>query len=491
MSRPWQGAVRAVAVLAVGGALVAASSQVPGTLSLGTPLSAVAEAAPRLVAVQSASLSCPGPETEGLANVPPVAGVTTVLAAAAPAPALAGVDLSAGPGRLGVQSTPSGTALGQADQRAVVVSGTLQGASVGQVTATGSLAPGTGALQTWLQTQGDDRALVTTPCTVARADQWLVAGGGESTRRERLVVTNPGANSVSADVTVLGAGGPIASANGKNVAVPPHGRVTLLLDALVGPETTPVVHVAATGGVVTAVLQDSWIDGAVGRGADDATPTDDPATEQVIPAAFVGGPSRVRIGVPGSDESVVQVRVLTAAGPQALPGEGVVRVPAGAVRDVDLSALPAGAYAVQVRSDHPVVAGAMLERRGDGKGQSDFAWTASTAPIPVMTGTPLPAAATGTLMLVGTGAPAGATVVTVSAAGAVASRDVPVSADGVAVVDVSGLSQVWVLRTAGTLRAGVALTLADQAGAPPLFSIVPLGPLPVSVLQVPAREVRR
>ena len=73
MSRPWPGVVRAVAVLAVGGALVAASSQVPGTLSLGTPLSAVAEAAPRLVAVQSASLSCPGPETEGLANVPPVA----------------------------------------------------------------------------------------------------------------------------------------------------------------------------------------------------------------------------------------------------------------------------------------------------------------------------------------------------------------------------------------------------------------------------------
>lgn len=491
MTPAWKSAVRAAATVLAGGGLVVAAGSVPGTVSLRGPLTTVADNAPRLVPVQSAALSCPGPETEGLQGVAAIAGTSTVVAATAPAEALNDVAVSSGPGALQVRAMPAATMLGQSQQRTRGVAAAVQGPTVAEVTASGSLAPGLAAMQTWLQSEGDDRALVTAPCSPAKAELWLVAGGGESTRREHITLVNPGANSVSADVAVLGAGGSIASANGRDVAVPPRGRVTLLLDALVGPEQFPVVHVTATGGVLTAVLEDSWVEGAVGRGADDATPSADPSTEQVIPAAYVSGPARLRVAVPGSDEAVVQARVLTADGPQPLPGEGVLRIPGGSVRDIDLGSLSAGAYAVQVRADRPVVAGAMLERRGDGSGQSDLAWTTSTAPIPVLAGTPLPDGFSASLMLVGTGEPAGATVVTVSGTGAEAVKDVAVQADSVSVVDVSGAAQVWVRQTSGVLRAGVALSLADIPGATPLFSVLPLRPIAVNVTQVPVREVQR
>jgi hypothetical protein len=487
----WTGAVRAFATLAVGAGLVVAADQVPGTYSVGAPVAPVVERAPELVPVTSVSLTCPGPETEGLPGIAPVAGTSTVAAALAPAEALQGITLPAGPGALQVRAMPGAAVLGTSDQRTRGVSAGLRGTTVAEVAASGSLAPGLAALQTWVQTEGDDRALVAAPCTPAKADLWLVGGGGESTRREHITLANPGANPVSADVTVLGTAGPLPSANGQDLTVPPHGRVTLLLDALVGPEKTPVVHVEATGGLVTAVLEDSWIEGAVGRGAGDAVPSADPSTEQVVPAAFLGGPARLRVAVPGPEEAVVQARMLTAEGTRPLPGEGVVRVPGGSVRDIDLSSLPAGAYAVQVRADHPVVAGAMLERRGDGTGQSDFAWTTSTAPIPVVAGTPLPDGFRGLLMLVAAGDQARATVVTVSPTGAVASKDVTVPADGLSVVDLSGAGQVWVRQTSGTLRAGVSLSLDEKAAGTPLFSIVPLGPSAVSATQVPVREVPR
>ncbi len=488
MSRLWRGVARATLVALSGGAMVAAASDLPGTAAL-RPRSAQATApVPSLVPVESVSLSCPGPETEGLGAIPPVPGRTTVLAATAPAEALADVALPGAPGRVTLAGMPGAPDLGSVAVRGRVVTGELSGPVAGRVTATGALAPGVGAIQMWLQAAGNDRALNTTPCLPPRPDIWLVGGGGESTRRERIVVANPGANAVTVDVVVHGGAGPVPSVNGSHVAVPPRGRVTLLLDAIAGGESTPAVHVTASGGAVTAVLDDSWVDGSVGRGGDDAAPADGPSLEQVLPAVFVDGPAKVRVVVPGPDEAVVQTRLLTPTGPQPLPADGVARVAGGTVRDIDLGALPAGAYAVQVRADQPVVAGAMLERRPGGP-HSDLAWTTSVAPIPVIAGGPLPPGARGQLMLVATADAAGATVVAVSREGVVSSQDVAVPADSVAVVDISGLSQVWVRQRLGTLRAGYLASLDDRSG--PLFSTVVLPPLAVSATRTPVRQVQR
>ncbi|MEP6631028.1 MAG: DUF5719 family protein [Lapillicoccus sp.] len=488
MTSAWWGIARAGVVVVAGVGLTYAATELPGTVSLTPAVEKAALQPAALAPVTSNSIGCPGPETEGLQGVPPVAGTTTVYATSPPSEALEGVDVGTSQGSVSLAAVPAGTALGQSDKRGTLVIGTLTGASAGLVTARGPLAPGLAALQTTVSTEGDDRAGVAVPCAAAKADLWLVAGGGGSTRRERVVLTNPGANTVSADVSVRGGAGLLPSTNGRNISVPPRGRASLFVDALVGPENTPVVHVVATGGVLTAVLEDSWIDGATGRGADDASPTAAPANEQVIPAVFLDGPGRLRVAVPGADETVVQARALTENGPVALPGDGVVRVPGGAVRDIDLGSVPKGAYAIQLRADHPVVGGVMVERRPAGAAQSDFGWTTSTDPVAVVAGTPLPAGARATLMLVATGEASSASVHTVAESGAVETKTYSLVADSTTTVDLAGARQVWVHRTAGTLRAGLALDLAPS-DPQPLFSLVPLNPAVVTSTQVPVRQV--
>ena len=170
--------------------------------------------------VTTNSIGCPGPETEGLQGVPPVAGTTTVYAAGPPSEALQGVDVGTGPGSVSLAAVPAGTELGQSDKQGTIVLGTLTGASAGLVTARGPLAPGLAALQTTVSTEGDDRAGVAAPCAAPKADLWLVAGGGGSTRRERVVLTNPGANPVSADVTVRGDGDTIMALSNMPLSTP-------------------------------------------------------------------------------------------------------------------------------------------------------------------------------------------------------------------------------------------------------------------------------
>ena len=482
------GLVRAGAAVVAGVGLTYAAMQVPWTTSLSADTPTAAAATATVAPVSSNLLSCPGPESEGLNGVPAVKGSTTVIAASPPTQAMQGIDVAGTTGSLTVTATPANTPVGTSDTRGGLVQGDLTGANVGQVVGSGALAAGLAGLQTTVVTEGDDRAAIATACQAPSAELWLVAGGGGSTRRERVVLTNPGANSVTADVTVLGSSGTLPSANGQNVAVPPHGRTSLLVDALVGPEATPVVHVVAAGGVLTGVLEDSWIDGATGRGADDAAPAAEPANEQVVPAAYLDGPARLRVAVPGTDEAVVQARALTKDGPVALPGDGVLRVPGGSVRELDLSAVPAGAYAIQVRADHPVVAGVMAERRPKAKGQSDFGWTTSTEPIDAIAGAPLPAGATASVMLVATGGEATATIYVVGESGNVDVRPFTVGADSTATLDVSKARQVWVRPTNGTVRAGLSLSLAP-AGADPLFTLVPLPPAVVSANQLPVRQI--
>jgi hypothetical protein len=484
--------VRTVLAVAVGAGLVVAAASLPGTATIGTTGTAQStpSASASVVPVRLTELTCPGPETEGIPGVPAVSGGTsTVLAAAAPAEAIGGLGVGTSPGSLTVTARPQGIQLATGGSRTRLVSGTLTGPTIGSVTGTGSLAPGVAGLQTWLRRDGDDRGLDAAACQTPRSEAWLLAGGGDSTRRERLVVANPGANALTVDVEVYGNKGKVPSTAGSRIAVPPLGRVSLLIDGIAPGETSPVVHVVATGGLVTALVEDAWIEGAVGRGRDDSAPADGPATEQVVPAAFVNGPALLRLFVPGDGEAVVQSRVLTSSGSQALPADGVVRIAGHTVRDIDLSALPAGAYAVQARADQPVLAAVMLQRRGPvASGPSDLAWATSTPVIPVLTGSPVPAGAKASLMVVSTGGVGMGTLYAVAPDGTVTTNQLTIQADTVTAVDVSGAASVWVRQSQGTLRAGLAVELEDTGGL--LVSVVGLWPSAVTATDVPVREIR-
>ncbi|HMT89727.1 MAG TPA: DUF5719 family protein, partial [Dermatophilaceae bacterium] len=241
--------------------------------------------------------------------------------------------------------------------------------------------------------------------------------------------------------------------------------------------------------VVAAVMQDSWIEGAVGRGSDDVASTPAPATEHLIAAVPVSGPAMVRVLVPGTVEAVVQTRALTPDGPISLPQDSVVRVPAGAVRDIAIGSLPPGTYAVQVKSDQPMVAAAMTERRADGNGPSDLAWAAASEPIDGVAGTPVPAVTRAGLVLAAVGADARVTVTKVAADGTATASDVTVPGDSVTQVDVTGTAAVWLRPSGGAVRAGLVLELTDAGG--PLYSVVALNPAVVTGTDVVVRDVRR
>ena len=342
------------------------------------------------------------------------------------------------------------------------------------VSATESMAAGVAAAQSWLVPSGDLRSLGGAACSQPGAEFWILAGGGDPGRQERLVLTNPGGNPVTVDATLHGPEGVVSSPNGKGILVPAHGRASFLLDSISGDLTSPVVHVVAEGGVVGAVVNDTWLDGARAGGSDDAVPAAAPSRDQVIPAVLVsGGTGLLRIAVPGSSEAVVQARVLTPDGPRALPGGGVFRMDGGTVRDIDLSKLPATNVGIQVRADVPVVAAAMVTRAQPGKA-GDLAWTTSTPPITGVAGLPLAAPAGQTngpirryLAVTVSGDTAGVEVITVDAKGVETSLRPNVGIDAAGIVEVTGAASVWVHRVSGTgaVRAGRHLDGAGRRGS--------------------------
>ncbi|RKT78552.1 hypothetical protein DFJ68_1999 [Terracoccus luteus] len=470
------------------------------------------------VLVRESEVLCPGPQRVGLTGLRDVAGTVTVTASAPPAAALAEAGLAAdtsstasttgstsstgritlGDGTsasLGV-TAPDASADAATAAKAGAVTARPTASALVTATATGGLAPGLAATQTWWRAGDDDRGLAVTPCTLPASDAWLVGGGGGPSRSERVVVANPGGNAVSVSFEVFGAKGPVASADGRDVSVPPRSRVAVSLDALALGETRPAVHVVATGGVVSAVLDDAWIDGATGRGIDDSVRAAAPATDLVVAGVDDDGESLVRVANPGTREALVQVRVLTDRGPSQPEALRAVRVPAGSTADVPL-ALGAGRYGLRLTSDQPVVAAAWVERRqaSGADRMGDFAWAPATPAVHGLAGVQIAGArqpgGTATLVVAAGDGGADATVHlrSRSAAGAVTDRALPVTVgvDSVATVDVSSADEVWLSVQRGEPRAAV--SVGGAVAGVPYLSVAALSSAPVTTLAVPVRQV--
>jgi Family of unknown function (DUF5719) len=490
-----RGLLRSSAVVAAGAGLVLGATYLPAPINLAdgtTPAPAITAAAEPVVQTQSI---CPGPEALGVQGLPDsVAQSVSVTAASAPVAVLPwGFAASQGAGSLtigglglGSESTVPVTVRGQ------VVTARISTARSALITGVGALAPGTVATQwSWTKT-GDRRGLVTASCLPGAASSWLIAGGAQPGRLERLILTNPGPNPVTVDLSVLGAGGLIDSPNGQGLVVAGYTRKVVLLEAIAGSSRSPVLHVSALGGEVAAVLSDTWLDGVVPRGGDDAVSVTAPAREQVIVGVPIQGRATLRVGVPGDSEAVVQVRVLSASGPRPLPVGAVTRVAGHSTEDIDLSSLAPGAYAVQVRGDVPVVAAVMVERRRAAGAPSDLAWSVATLPIRTLAGMALPAPEDKGLIerldLVATTVPGFVLVTTVAAGGRVSTHGVALGADSASTLSLDGATSVWVTPRTGLVRAAVLTTAADAAGV--LLSVTPLADLTLTNTPTPVRQLR-
>ena len=283
---------RAVGLLAVGVGLLLGATRLPAPVDLARQAGPGVLTTPHADPVVQTRSVCPGPESTGVEGLPGSAGQSvSVAAVAAPEESLpSGLVPAPGDGSLALSGLPSGGTWGRpVTERGQVTSGRLATAGSALVSGLGSLAPGAVATQwSWTAT-GNSRGLVTSACIVPAASAWLIGGGPAPGRLEHLALANPGPNPVTVDVSVLGTKGRVESPNGQDLIVPGHSRTVILLDAIAPSEPSPVVQVAVRGGKVAAVLNDSWLEGLVPRGGDDAVPQAAPAREQVIAGVPIAG----------------------------------------------------------------------------------------------------------------------------------------------------------------------------------------------------------
>lgn len=492
----WSGLARLLLVGIGAGAIVFAVPALPDAVTVPLTLEPLPTAIPGTrVPINSITAACPGPHTEGLAAVPPVAGSTTVLVATPPTSvlkaALAPVSASTRPGETNLVTVPSERSLGSRTTSEGVLAAPVSGASSVVIDATESLAPGLSAMQTWVARTGDDRGLSAGVCGVPAVDMWLIAGGAEVSRRERLVLTNPGGNPVTARISVYGTSGVLPTLTSDDLTIGGRSRRVLLLDALTAQEASPLIRVRVDGGSLGAAIHDSLIDAAIGQGADDATPAARPAEEQVIPLVPTGV-ALLRVGVPGDLAATLSVSYLTPDG--ALPATGLasVRIGATSTRDLPLEDPPRGTYGVLVSADQPVVSAVQARRVGTADVVGDFSWSTATLPISSLAGAPLsgdPSGAATGLLSVASG-PDGAEVevVTVAPGGATTATPLTFSARTTGTVEVTGSASVWLRVTSGEVNAAVSIS---DATVGELFSVIALSPARIAVDQDPIRDVTR
>ncbi|WP_263119011.1 DUF5719 family protein [Cellulomonas sp. RIT-PI-Y] len=240
-------------------------------------------------------------------------------------------------------------------------------------------------------TDGDLRGLAAGSCAGASSDVWLVGGSTELESTADLVLVNPGVTTAQVSLSVWGPAGAVDLATSSDVLVAPQSSRTVVLTGVAAEQRRIVVHAQASGGQISAYLQDSLLDGLTPRGTDLVTAGAAPATSQVVPGlmlqtAAVDDPdaAQLRLLAPGDEGATVSVSLIGPDGEVPLSGAEDLTLEPGVVTDLSLGGVPTGAYTAVVASDQPVVAGAMLAREGtagdqDSVPRMDRAWAAATA----------------------------------------------------------------------------------------------------------------
>ncbi len=148
--------------------------------------------------------------------------------------------------------------------------------------------PGDGAAIAGAQSQvveaRDFVGFAAAACSEPSGSIWLAGGSMAVGRTSILTLTNPTAVGALVTLTILGEKGPVEAPGMNGIDVPAGSQRVLSLAGFAPGLVSPVVHVEARGGQVTASLQQSIVRGldAVGVDLVDAAP--DPATDLTFPA---------------------------------------------------------------------------------------------------------------------------------------------------------------------------------------------------------------
>lgn len=206
-------------------------------------------------------------------------------------------------------------------------------------------------------------------CGEPTTSQWLVGGATTTGRSTVLTVANPGTTATSVDVTVYGQDGRIDAVGSTGIAVAAGSISIVDLASLAPGVAASVVHVASSGGPVSAHLQHRVVRTLQPGGIEVIDPVQ-AATSVAIPGVLIGDATGVQTQE-GFADAVPALRVL--AGQTATvtittiadgdePIASTLDLVGGQVQEVDLSGLAPGTYAFTIESDVPIVAAARQMR---------------------------------------------------------------------------------------------------------------------------------
>lgn len=509
----------ALGLLAVCGAVVVGTAALPVPDTQVVPPLSVDVPAPSTVLVCPGLLRLPTEPEPGADVVfdpefdpAPGDAITAVRAVSVRPP---GADAAAG---VGLRPVGAAGVVDQIAAAAAVGTSSLPVAEVGLALRGDAV----GAVPAWIagavlvQTDaGDLRGLAAAPCQYPSAESWLVGGSTVLGSSARLVLSNPGQTAATVTVRIWGANGQVELAGAPEYLVPPGSERAVLLEGVAAEQSRIVVQTLASGGLVTAYLQDSRLAGLVPAGVDYVVSGQQPAQRQVVvglalagagepatpedpvaddagtdpaeppsadpgtadptgtPDPGVGDPdpggqstdveaagpgavraARLRLLAPGADAATVDLTFLGADGEYELPGTRGLRLVPGEVLDVPLDALPGGDYAVLVDADVPVVAAAMLSTPAGEGGELDRVWVPSV-PLGAVGPLALPEGAAGQLLLAAVGA-ATVTIEVIGIDGVLAELEVQVPAATTVVLPLAGLAP------AEQELAGIVIRTADD-----------------------------
>ena len=357
------------------GLVLAALGVIAGAAHLFHPVAAGPDSAAvtRQVAVTSAVRACPPAPGGGTGPVALIAGAAGAQAAG---PAAAGqVELTAlppagaplratgairapGPGVLSLLTVPAGSSTPK------------KGASVAEgwsVSASGTMA------QAMEAEVAQSSGLASVRCGEPGSDIWFVGPGQQNGAAQiQLDLMNVDSLAASVDVSAITDAGQAQADNDTGITVPPNQTVTESLSSMGSGSSVVAIEVHTSIGRVAADVSEGSSGGATSWLPSAAAPS----TQLVVPGVPPSGSTAgLFLAVPGTSSAKVNVLAITPQGHLRPFGSQAVELPGESASYVALTPLGGTATALEITSNVPVVAGALVPGSGAG------AFTAATAPI--------------------------------------------------------------------------------------------------------------
>jgi hypothetical protein len=199
-------------------------------------------------------------------------------------------------------------------------------------------------------------------CWAPEHDQWFTGLGAAARHSSVLELVNPDPGPAVADITVLGARGPVEAPALRGITVPGGRSLRLDLSQEIPLRGELAAHVMVSRGRLGVYAEDSFDELGRGEGGIDWLAAQQPGEEQLLLGLPPGvGTRSLVIANDGDDEVRATIRVVTkdsAFRPQGLEEvrvspQSVTRVPLSAILG---AAIRDGALGVHVEANHPLTA---------------------------------------------------------------------------------------------------------------------------------------